>query len=246
MSKLPIFYSSISILNREKDRALKVLDGGRSVTFSRGAHLVPALAEEFPAASRELPIVFVMSDNQPSPVFVVGVELAKNAFVTEDGKWNAQYIPAYLRRYPFIQGNIEGQTSVICVDGGYQQPEEGGEALFTEAGENTPYLDSAIQFVENYAQAALRTEAFVNALREHDLLKEITVEVRGANAGNVVLQGFLAVNEQKLAELSDEAFLALRKSGALPAIYAHLLSLSAFSNLREKASTPVSAAKADA
>ncbi len=231
MSKLPIFYASIAVLNRETDRELRIVDGGQSVTFSRGSHLIPALGDEFAAAARELPIVFVMSEGRPTPVFVVGVDVEKNDFVGEEGNWKARYIPAYLRRYPFMLGDLGEQKSVLCIDGGYKAPEVGGERLFDDKGEGTIYLNSAIEFVNRYAEAANRTDAFVDLLRKLDLLHGIVVEVRKGASDSRSLQGFLAVSEAKLAELDEAGFAELRKSGALPLVYAHLLSLGAFSNL---------------
>lgn len=237
MTKLPIFYSSITVLNRENDRDLRVVDGGQSVTFSRGSHLIPALSDEFTAAGRELPIVFVMSEDRPAPVFVVGVDLESNVFVGEDGKWRARYVPAYLRRYPFMLGDLGDQKSVLCIDGGYKAPEEGGERLFDEKGEATAYLNSAIQFVDHYAAAARRTDALIDALKKFDLLHAIVVDVRKGASERRSLQGFHAVSEARLAQLDDASFLELRRSGALPLIYAHLFSLAAFSNLSERSAS---------
>ena len=45
------------------------------------------------------------------------------------------------------------------------------------------------------------------------------------------MSGFSVVDEGKLNELDDETFLALRKSGALAAIYCHLLSMRSWGNV---------------
>ncbi len=231
MTALPLFYSSIAVLDRAKNREMRVIDGGKSAKFACGAHLIPAVVDEFFTACHELPIVFVMSDGRPSPVFVVGVETGRNALVDADGKWRTRHIPAYVRRYPFILGNVEGAGSLVCIDGGYETPETGGEPLFADESANSEYLDAAIRFVNSYAEASRRTDLFVKALTDHDLLQTITVDVKPRGGSQVVLHGLLSIDEAKLAALDDEAFLALRKDGMIPLIYSQLLSLAAFSNI---------------
>jgi len=236
MSNLPLFYSSIAVLDREKNRDLRVVDGGQSAAFARHAHVIPAQAEEFVAACRELPIVFAMSNGRPAPVFVVGVETGKNAFVSDDGTWKGRYVPSYIRRYPFILGDVEGAGSLVCVDGGYQAPDEGGEKLFDADGANAAYLDSAIRFVNAYADASRRTDRFIDALVEHDLLRSVSVEVKPQHGPNAILHGLLSIDEAKLAELSDEAFSTLRKENMLPLVYSQLFSLGAFATVGDKVS----------
>jgi len=231
MTGQPLFYSSIAVLDRHANRNLRVADGGKCADFSKSAHLIPAVVDEFFTACHELPILFVMSGGEPAPIFVVGVELGRNAMVDETGKWSTRHVPAYVRRYPFILGDVEGASSVVCIDGGYTPPETGGDALFSDNADNTAYLNSAIQFVNSYADAGRRTDEFVKALKEHDLLRGVTVDVKPQAGPSAVLHGLLSIDEKRLAELSDEAFLSLRKAGYLPYIYSQLLSLAAFSNL---------------
>ena len=39
-------------------------------------------------------------------------------FVNEAGKWLGKYVPAFLRRYPFVfSSNDEGKNFTLCIDG---------------------------------------------------------------------------------------------------------------------------------
>ena len=44
----------------------------------------------------------------------------------------------------------------------------------------------------------------------------------------------MTVDEKKFNELPDKAFLSIRKSGALPALYCHLVSMGAWQRLVER------------
>ena len=98
---LPIFY-------RRPRPIDAVLDSGRSLQpisdfrFARVTNSVLLGAAEFPRAMRSYPIVFTSREPRVA-VAVLGLEGDENLFVDEDGKWRqGDYIPAYVRRCPFI------------------------------------------------------------------------------------------------------------------------------------------------
>lgn len=227
MSALPLFYSSIAVLERDKDADRLVVDGHHDVSFAASAHLVPALAEELPAACREIPSAFVNTGEQIALVFIVGTGAGRSAFVTRAGRWDATHVPACLRRYPFILGEA-GERSLVCIDGGYTSPADGsGERLFDETGANTPYLDRVIDFANRYARGAKVSDEFGVRLRALGLLKPVTIEIRPEGGGDAVLHGLMTVDEAKLAQLPDAEIVALHRAGHLAAIHCHLVSLGA-------------------
>src|SRR6185436_2186295 len=78
---------------------------------------IPLTASEMAHAARTYPIVF--SGAAPTvPFAVVGLRDHENLFVDPQGVWrDDSYIPAYVRRYPFIFSEVpNSQQLVLCVD----------------------------------------------------------------------------------------------------------------------------------
>lgn len=41
----------------------------------------------------------------------------ENRFVDKEGKWTAPYVPAFIRKYPFVLGKSEKEGNyVVCID----------------------------------------------------------------------------------------------------------------------------------
>lgn len=231
MTSLPLFYRSVVPLHRDAHAALG-LRNPQLFGFARASHLIPAVVDEFAAACRHLPILFLPESLGPTPVFLAGLVPGRSALVTEDGAWSGRYLPAYLRRYPFILGESEGQPSLVCLDETAEAVLSGeaheteGLRLFETDGVETALLQERMRLVSDYAQAARRTAALGRALQDLGLLRGVTVQGQDPATGEShSLHGALAVNEDALADLSDEAFLGLRRQGWLGPIHAHLVSL---------------------
>jgi hypothetical protein len=226
MVETPLFYKKIVPLNREAHKGLHVDASAGRFGFARHAHMIPAVTDEFGAGSRALPIVFVPGPNQASPVFLLGLRPGENIFVADDGRWTAPYIPAYVRRYPFIIGEVSNGEPMVCIDEAAEGLRAGsGEALFQESGDDTPALANTIKFINDYLLAAKRTEAFVADLQTLGLFRSITIDLRSPHGQTKTLHGVMSVDVEKLQTLEDDKFLQLRSSGYLPLIYAHLNSL---------------------
>ena len=191
---------------------------------------------EFTEAAREYPIVFAQVGAKVVPVALLGMRNAENLFVDDKGNWTARYIPAFVRRYPFVlaEAGDSGQ-SVVCVDEGYLGFNQAdGELLFNEQGEPTPVLKQAIDFLEEYQRQYVRTEAFVKRLQDNDLLMALNAKVDVKGGQQFALTGLLAVDEKKLLALSDEQALELYRSGELAWIYCHLMSLGTMGSMVDR------------
>lgn len=235
MAEAPLFYQNIVPLDRERHRDLRLVRDRQSFAFAARAHMIPAVIDEFTLAARFLPIAFLPAAPHPSPVFLVGARTGQNLYVERDGKWVDSYVPAFVRRYPFMLGTPEQGSPVICIDDkydGWQRSGE-GERLFGDDGADTPFLRDFATLTETYFAAAKRTEAFVETLDALQLLRSVTIEIRAETGANNALHGFQTIDETRLNTLSDADFLRLRSGGFLPAIYAHLFSLTAIDRLRQ-------------
>jgi hypothetical protein len=236
MSDLPLFYSSIMPLDSAAHREHRLRLATRPYGFAAQANLIPALVDEFPRAAREMPIVFAPTGKQFAAVFLCGLKPGQNLFVDPDGRWNAPYVPAYLRRYPFILGERAGAEPFLCIDGTYEGfgAHDAGEQLFAADGKPAEALDRMIRLVTDFAPAAKRTEALTQKLDSMGLLKGVNIDIRDDSGQSASVHGLSIVDEEKLAALPDDAFAEFRSGGILGALYAHLFSIASAQNLANR------------
>jgi hypothetical protein len=237
MTSLPLFYTSIAVLDRDTHRQARLAPTAAPYAFAARSHVLPALMAEFAAGCRDMPILFLEEQDSVSPLFMVGMRSGENGLVDADGRWRGLHAPAYLRRYPFIGGEVsDQQRQIVCIDGGFAGLQESeGERLFTEEGEPAEALQRIVAFVAEYAEAAKATAAFTAALKACDLFQTITVEIRSPDGSSSSFSGFSAISEERLNALPDETLLDLKRKGYLAPIYAHLISLANFARLGERA-----------
>lgn len=235
MAPLPLFYSSIAALDRNTHHQARLAPVDKPYLFAAQAHVLPALAAEFVLGCRDMPILFLEEAGTLSPLFMVGMRPGESRFVDSEGRWRGQHPPAYLRRYPFIGGDIAAEQQIVCIDGGFAGLQnEAGERLFGEDGEPAEALQRVIGFVAEYAEAAKVTAAFTAELKALDLFQTINIDIRAADGATSSYSGFSAISEERLNALSDEAWSDLRRKGYLMPIHAHLISLANFARLGER------------
>ncbi len=239
----PLFYRNVVPLNRDAHRALRLKTPDKPYDFARAAHLIPALIDEFDAANAEMPVAFLPGAPQPAAVFVTGIKPGRNVFISAEGRWNGGYVPAYIRRYPYIIGEVANADPVLCIDDAYEGwSETDGPRLFSETGEPEAPVGSALSIANSYKTAAVRTDAFAATLQKLGLFQSISLDAKLADGETTIVHGLLIVDEQLLAKLPDADFLGLRKAGYLKPIYAHLASLGAVSKLADKLAAVTSSA----
>ncbi|MEM7301692.1 MAG: SapC family protein [Pseudomonadota bacterium] len=232
----PLFYTKPEALSPERHGDLK-FDANAGFAFASKTHVVPLNVAELAAAARFYPVVFI-GDKTPVPVAVLGLRKDENLFVNEDGSWvNGAYIPAYVRRYPFVFVTDDEQTQFsLCIDRDAPHiVEDGGVALF-EGEETSEATKNALEFCRVYQAQVQGTQSVGASILEKDLLITNQANISLASGEQLSVTDFRVVDEKKLNELSDEDFLDLRKSGALAAIYCQMISTGNWSHLIEKSS----------
>ncbi|MDO9587628.1 MAG: SapC family protein [Brevundimonas sp.] len=225
-----LFYSQPEPLSVEAHGALGVIPVDKPYGFVAGTNLVPLTVTEFAPAALSYPVIFVGDNRQP--VAVMGLRGGENLFVSDAGEFRPEaYIPAYVRRYPFVFANDEGQNRMIlCVDRAAPFiKEDSATPLFVD-GKPSAYVEQAMEFCNNFEQERQRTDAFVKLLNEFDLLetKEAVFTPRkpdGTAAAPQKIAEYYGVSEDKLKALPAEKLAELRDNGALGQIYAHMVSL---------------------
>ena len=202
--------------------------------FAGHSNSVPIAATEFPAAAAEYTIVFSGQEGAVSPVAILGLKPDENLYLDETKQWDAKYIPAFVRRYPFVfSKSKEGDKLILCIDekyGGWNQ-EGHGQHLFDANGESTEYLGKTLNFVQEYQRQFERTQAFCRKLGELELLEPMAARFKLPSGEKAQLTGFQAVDRDKLKSLPGDKLADLAKTGELELIYVHLQSMRNFSEM---------------
>ncbi len=225
-----LFYKKPEPLSVDLHGALGVNAVERPYAFVAESHIVPVTVTEFAPAGLSFPVVFLGDNKQPCAV--MGLRQGENLFVDLNGEFKTEaYIPAYVRRYPFVFANDEAQNRMIlCVDRAAPFLVEGGQQPLFADGQPTAYVTQAMEFCNNFEQERVRTDSFVKLLTDLDLFETREATFTGRNpdgtpAETQKLADYFAVSEEKLKGLSPEKLAELRDNGALGQIYAHLVSL---------------------
>jgi hypothetical protein len=227
-----LFYSRPEPLSVELHGKMGVKRLDAPFKFAKGGHAIPLTVGEFPLAAVTGPIIFV--GDEKLPLSVMGLNAGENMFLRPDGLFEpGVYIPAYVRRYPFVFANDDtNQQMVLCVDRDAEFVVEGGDLPFFDAnGQPSDYTKACMEFCNNFEAERQRTMSFVKLLQELDLfeLKTATFTPPTPEGQPVAepqkIAEYFGVSEEKLNKLPVEQFIELRDNGALAQIYAHLLSL---------------------
>jgi hypothetical protein len=230
-----VYYEKPVLLDREKHRRRRVRPG-TGYAFARKANSLYLAGAEFGEACKEYPIVFTRgANNKVVPVLMLGLRSRENLFVNDDDSWDARYVPAFVRRYPFVLAELPGQSLAVCIDEAYPGVnEQEGEPLFDEKGQDTPFLKNALEFLTQYQREYLRTEAFCDRLDQAGVLTEMNARANLVDGRSFTVNGLLVVDEKKLLELPDATVLPMFRNGELHLVSMHLLSLSNMHKLVDK------------
>jgi len=210
---------------------------GADYTFSKNVNSVPLMAVEIQTAATEYAVVFSGTDEAMIPAVILGMRGNENLYLTGQGAWQAKYLPAFVRRYPFVfSSSADGKTFTLCIDESFPgcNQQGRGERLFDEQNKPTAYVENVLKFLEQYQAEFRRTQAFCAKLRELDLLEPMRAQANLASGEKVSLTGFMAVNRERLKALSPEALAELAKTDALELLYLHLQSMRNFSGMMDR------------
>jgi hypothetical protein len=212
------------------------VDAAPDYDFSRETNSVPLMAVEFPRAASEYAIVFAgqEQDKEVLPAVILGVRSNENLFLSTTRSWRAKYIPAFVRRYPFVFSRIDDRF-VLCIDEEFPgfNRDGRGQALFDAEGKQTPYVDRVLNFLREYQAQFQRTQQFCSRIRDLGLLEPMQAQVTTESGPALSLRGFMAVNREKLKALPAETLAELAKTDELELLYLHLQSMRNFDGLRD-------------
>lgn len=236
MAKQLLIYETATPVNRSRHANLSVKTGN-TYRFASDVNSVPLMVAEFAQVANELAIVFAGPENDTIPAVLLGVRENENLLIDGDGKWLGRYVPAFLRRYPFVfSSGDDGQNFTLCVDESFDgvNSEGRGERLFDADGEQTQYLKSVLGFLQAYQVQFQRTKALTKRLTELNLLDPMQAQFTLRDGRQITLSGFLAVSRERLKALSAEVVATLFASDDLELIYLHLNSLKNLQSTAER------------
>jgi len=201
-------------------------------SIARELHAVPVTATEFPHAALEFPIVFVESGARDAagraamtPVALLGLRHGENLYVDRE-RWDARYVPAYIRRYPFLTAPLPGAGAVnVMIDESWSGLGDSGEPLFEDGGAPAPALRRTMEFLERYEHETERTRAFCERLARLGVLKGMKADATLPNGESISVDGFHTVDEERLRAFPDDTVLELWRTGVLMLIQMHLVSI---------------------
>jgi hypothetical protein len=236
-TNLPILYKDPIALNSKTHTELK-LGKFKDYAFAAKTNSIQIVGVEFIEAAKEYPIVFIKLANGSFLASTLnGLKEEQNLYLNSANEWDARYIPAYVRRYPFIISEpLEKGEQVIFIDQGSDRiQKKSGDALFNKDGSETAILESAKAFLQqHYAQSRL-TDEFCQWLAKEDLFMEMTAKFEIAQSGeNFLFNQLYIINEAKLIQLPADKVMELFTKGWLGWVYAHLISLTNFSQLVDR------------
>lgn len=245
---LPLLYRRIEPLSATRHGAVR-LRGPQDFSFARGAGIVPITLGEFSIVARQYPIVFLPTRPGAPPLAAaaLGGSPRENLFVGADGQWlQGFYVPAYLRRYPFITGDTqEAERKAIYLD--VESPrvsQDEGVALY-ENGELSQLGKAAVEFCRQYHGQVLATAAFNAAISAADILVPRSYPTEGDAKPRKNDPAMMTVDEAKLPSIDDATYLKWRAQNWIGMLYLHLFSISNFAalmQLRKRRATAAAAA----
>ena len=228
----PILFKQAEALDRVKHRNQRVKPSGIRHDRTAGMNALFITAVEFGDVCRDYPIVFVEAgqstegQREVAPMAVLGLQQGENLMLGADGTWAARYTPAMLRAYPLGLAQVGADNYAVCIDAQADALSDSvGERLFNEAGEPTAYLEGQRKFVEEIEREAQRTRLLGRRLLELELLRSMRFDATLPDGQTLAVEGFLAIDEEKLAALPDATVVDLHKTGVLSLIHAHQISL---------------------
>ena len=225
-------------LDRVKHRDLKLNLGARDLANVSKLNAFFVAGTEFTDACKEYPVVWVAAgksdDGKPlvAPIAVFGLKGEQNLCIDGDA-WRVRYVPAMLRLYPFALARVAANEMVVCMDEGWIGFGNAGQALFDANGEPSAFTLDVQKQLENFEQEVERTRLAGVMLVDKGLLRDMRFDATLPDGSKLVVDGFLTIDEDKLAALLDADLLLLARNGLLGLIHAHQISLGNMAKLVE-------------
>jgi hypothetical protein len=233
MAKQLLIYENAVPITVDAHKDVSVKAGG-NFEFVRNVNSVPSVAAEFAVASNDLAIVFAGTEDAVFPSVLLGLESDTCAFVDAQGAWSGEYVPAFMRRYPFVFAQSGANDDfTLCIDESFDglNSDGVGERLFDAEGNRTQYMNGILEFSAQYQNQYARTKLFCDRLLSLGLLEPAVASYMGDDGQAKRLSGFFRISREKLKELSTDDLRDMFDKDELELCFVHLRSLGNISKI---------------
>ncbi len=243
----------VVLVNNVEHQDLRIVTD-RSARYGDAVMQARTFPFEFRNVQAFYPILF-QQDGQGGyiPVALFGFRHGENLFLTDEG-WQAGYVPAMVRREPFLIGFQDSKepgrparTRVLSLD--LEHPRvsrERGEPLFQPLGGRTPFLEGAADLLETIYLGLEHSRTFVRALVEHDLIEAVTLEIVLRDGSRNQLIGYHCLTEERVQALSGATLGEFNQEGYLMPVFMALASMANVQRLVELKNETLNSEPADA
>lgn len=223
--------ADLALVNNVDHRDLRIITE-RSAAYGDDVMFARTFPFEFRSVQAFYPILL---HRDPSgelyPIALFGFKEKENLFL-DDAGWHAHYVPAMIRRQPFLIGYQDpagqagaGPARMLSIDLGHPRVNKAaGEALFQPLGGRTPWLEDMAALLETIYGGYVHSKAFVQALQQHDLVESVTFDVALNDGSRNQLLGFYAINEKKVQQLTGATLWDFGQKGFLMPLFMMLAS----------------------
>jgi hypothetical protein len=222
-----LFYQNIVALDRKKHQSLS-LTTPISLDFAAGANFIPILLTELSEVTQELPVLFVpIGESEFALAAITGVQKESNLLI-RNGSWLGRYVPAFLRRYPFITLGNPSDTSQFTIAIDDQAQCLKGASLAGLPAQKHPLfekdkpgkkLEELIPFLQKFHLDNQQTYAFCKRLQELNLLVKSDLGVQDKQGKKYQVNGGWLIDEAALKALDPKLIQEFFVSDWLQKIY---------------------------
>ena len=233
--------ANFALLNNVDHQDVKIITA-RAARYGDDIMYAPVFPFEFRNVQAFYPILFHQDGRgEHTPVALFGFQERQNLFLSDTG-WDAAYVPAMIRRQPFLigfqdvdAGGRKERVRVLSLDMAHPRVnKETGEALFAPLGGRTPFLEDMADLLETIHEGLGQNGAFVAAMRKHDLLEPVTFDIGLSDGARNQLLGFHCLNEERVQALPGSVLGEFNEAGLLMPMFMTLASLANVARLVER------------
>lgn len=229
--------SAHQLLTAEAHRDLRIRTD-RSAELGDAVMSCITVPSEFRPAQSQYPILFRRNadDDQFTALAIFGFENGENLFLDE-GRWDARYRPLAMDIQPFLIGRPADDQGNRQVHIDLASPRIGkgeGMRVFDEDARPTPYLEQIAESLGALDAGYQASTAFFAALRRHELLEPMSLDVTLDDGSTNRLIGFHVIDEDRLRTLDGAALGELHAAELLMPIFMAIASLGNLSALIER------------
>lgn len=167
----------LTALDSQEHKTLK-FSSDVNYDFTRKVGMVPVVVGELPLLCETYPVVFakIGTSDEYSLVAVLSFMEDTNSYLDKDGNWLAEYVPSYVRKYPFITANVEGakdNKKVLCFDP--EAPhfkQDKGDPLFDKDGKPSDTVDVSLRLNEEFESSLEQSKEFCAEMAKSNVLAE--------------------------------------------------------------------------